>query len=160
MATARMSPDAHFGEEPDPFPWQTIIDSIEDRTLTPFLGAGISSPPLPGAHDLAEKLADAKAYPFKVKDLMEVAQYAATLADPSAPKRFVRKLFEQIEDPLFGHANQPHTILASLPIRVYLTTNYDLFMEKALEKRKRTPRSEICRWNSGLKQSQRPGAAR
>jgi hypothetical protein len=33
---------------------------------------------------------------------------------------------------------------------MFLTTNYDLYMEKALEARYRTPRSELCRWNKAL----------
>lgn len=151
MTATDISRRTAAGGDPDQFPWQTIIESIEDGALTPFLGAGVSNPPLPGARDLAERMAEATNYPFKSRDLMEVAQYSATLTDPSSPKRFVRRFFEQIPDPNFRDPHQPHAILASLPIPVYLTTNYDTYMEKALEVRLRTARPEICRWNSGLK---------
>jgi SIR2-like protein len=140
-----------IGEDRDEFPWQTIIESIEDGGLTPFLGAGVSNPPLPSARELADEMAKATEYPFKSRDLMEVAQYSATLTDPSKPKRFVRKHFERIPDPNFRDRTQAHAILASLPIPIYLTTNYDTYMEKALAAHRRPAKSQICRWNSGLK---------
>jgi len=39
-------------------------------------------------------------------------------------------------------------MLADLPLPVYLTTNYDDFMTRALTERHRDPKREICRWNS------------
>jgi len=139
--------------EADEFPWEAVIDCIEDRALTAFLGAGISAPPLPDAATLAAKLIEARKalYPFRSTGLMEVAQYWATLEGQSAPKRQVRKVFEAIAQPDFRAPDQPHRLLASLPIAVYLTTNYDLYMEQALVANHRMPHKEICRWNSGLR---------
>lgn len=151
MSATDTTQSSSIAEDQEQFPWQTIIESIDDRALTPFLGAGVSNPPLPGARELAAEMAKATHYPFKSRDLMEVAQYSATLQDPSTPKRFVRKYFERIPEPNFRDRNQPHAILASLPIPVYLTTNYDKYMERALEEHGRPPMSQICRWNSGLK---------
>lgn len=151
MSATDTTHEVSIAEDRDDFPWQTILESIDDGALTPFLGAGVSNPPLPGARQLAEEMAKATEYPFKSRDLMEVAQYSATLTAPSTPKRFVRKSFERIPDPDFRDRSQPHAILASLPIPVYLTTNYDLYMEKALEAHRRPATSQICRWNSGLK---------
>ena len=37
--------------------------------------------------------------------------------------------------------------IAELPLPVYLTTNYDDFMIRALRHRGREPTREICRWN-------------
>lgn len=41
----------------------------------------------------------------------------------------------------------PYAILADLNIPVYITTNYDHLMEKALEDKGKKPVSEFCRWN-------------
>jgi len=81
---------------------------------------------------------------------MQVAQYAATMVDGTAPKEYVRELFDKVCDPDFTDPAQPHALLARLPIPVYLTTNYDGYMEKALAENNRAPLAEVCRWNSGL----------
>jgi hypothetical protein len=135
-----------------PIPWESLLRRIDDGSLTPFLGAGMSRPPLPGAADLAAVLAGQYDYPFVNKtDLMEVAQFVATTFDNSEPKNAVAAIFKKIPDPDFDDADQPHSILARLPLPVYLTTNYDDYMEKALLKRNRSPLSEVCRWNSELR---------
>jgi hypothetical protein len=151
MTTVDDSDVALSQEGMEDFPWDLIIEAMEDQELTPFLGAGISNPPLPAGRELAQKLAAAYDYPFKSMELLEVAQYVATLKVSSAPKRFIRKLFEQAPEPNFLSPTQPHAILAGLPVPVYLTTNYDTYMEQALTAHNRSPRSEICRWNNALK---------
>lgn len=42
----------------------------------------------------------------------------------------------------------PHSNLARLNLPVYITTNYDNFMEYAIRKRGKIPTSEFCRWNN------------
>ena len=138
----------------DDIPWSELVRRIEAGNLTPFLGAGISRPPLPGASELALDLAQQFEYPFVRKtDLMEVSQFIATNVDGEAPKTAVADIFKGVKDPDFGKEDQPHSILASLPLRIYLTTNYDDYMEKALDKANRTALHEVCRWNKELRQS-------
>jgi hypothetical protein len=49
-------------------------------------------------------------------------------------------------------AANPLLLLAALPLPIYVTTCYHDFLEVALrEKARKEPRSEICRWNEGLK---------
>ncbi len=134
-------------------PWADLIERIQRGRLTPFLGAGISRPPLPDGVELANELAGQTqdGYPFlHCDDLMQVAQYTATLVDGSSPKVAVAGLLKQYDPPDFSDKTQPHRVLASLPIATYLTTNYDLYMEQALVKENRTPLTEVCRWNSEL----------
>jgi len=133
-------------------PWDELVRRIQREELTPFLGAGISRPPLPGAAELAGKLADEEPkYPFVERgDLMQVGQYMATLLDGSAPKGLVAEVLRKLGEPDFDDVLQPHRVLASLPIPIYLTTNYDDFMERAIRKENRTPLVEICKWNSEL----------
>ena len=58
----------------------------------------------------------------------------------------------KIEAPNFDlpeYENSPYAILAELPFPIYITTNYDNFMEKALKDKRRNPVTEFCRWNPG-----------
>jgi hypothetical protein len=49
--------------------------------------------------------------------------------------------------PDFSRSNEPHGMLAELPLPVYITTNYDNFMFEALEWKHKKPRRLVCRWN-------------
>lgn len=48
-----------------------------------------------------------------------------------------------------GPAN-PYLVLAECPLPIYLTTGYHNFLEVALRRAGKEPRSEICRWHQGL----------
>lgn len=52
-------------------------------------------------------------------------------------------------DPDSGE-NNPLLLLADLPLPLYLTTGYHTFLEAALAKMGKTPRSEFCRWHPTL----------
>jgi hypothetical protein len=135
--------------------WNEVVDRIRAHEATPFLGAGVSRPPLPDGGELADELvaeyerSTERPYPFKSRDLMHVAQYWATMVDNQAPKRAIKRIFDRRPEPEFT-PDQPHCRLAALDCPVYLTTNYDLYMERALELRGRQPETEVCRWSSGL----------
>jgi hypothetical protein len=137
-------------------PWPALARRVCDHVVTPFLGAGVSRPPLPNSLELAEKLIakyeqnEGKRYPFsRSRDLMQVAQYWATMVDNLEPKTAVQDIFEAISEPKFDD-QQPHVMLAKLNCPVYLTTNYDDFMERALRRENREPMTEVCRWSTGL----------
>lgn len=78
----------------------------------------------------AELLAEAEA---EVDDLT-VSAFASRLGYPQ----------------LAGGAADPLQILANLPVRVYLTTSPYTFLEDALRRAGRQPRSELCRWRQEL----------
>jgi hypothetical protein len=136
--------------------WNEIVDRIADHEATPFLGAAVSREWLPDATQLAEELADdyektqGEPYPFADRDdLMKVAQYWGTMVDNQAPKRAVKRLLKARTPPDFT-GNQTHAMLAELACPVYLTTNYDDYMERALKAAGRSPVTEVCRWSSAL----------
>ena len=61
-------------------------------------------------------------------------------------------LARQLGYPRFADGqNDALLLLASFPISVYVTTSFHTFLEAALEKAGKAPRSELCRWHSGLK---------
>lgn len=47
-------------------------------------------------------------------------------------------------------AEDPLLLLANLPLPIYLTTSPYTFLEEALRRAGREPRSELCRWHVGL----------
>ena len=49
-----------------------------------------------------------------------------------------------------GEETDPLLILANLPISIYITTSYHAFIEAALRKVGKRPRSDFCRWHSRL----------
>lgn len=58
---------------------------------------------------------------------------------------------ERLGYPRFGRPNvDPLLILAELPIPIYLTTSYHNFIEVALRRAGKEPRTEFCRWHRGM----------
>jgi hypothetical protein len=136
--------------------WDLLLRRIKAGECTPFLGAGASADVLPLGRDVAEKWATQRGYPFADShDLIRVAQYRAVMAGDSVlPKEEMISELQQCQLPDFSKPDQPHRILASLPLPVYLTTNYDNFMTQALGQKpnpNKAPQEVMCRWNSQLK---------
>lgn len=51
---------------------------------------------------------------------------------------------------LSGGADNPLLILADLPVPIYITTSPYTFLEDGLHRAGKSPRSEFCRWHTGL----------
>jgi hypothetical protein len=68
--------------------------------------------------------------------------------DSQFPKEEIINLIKAAEHPDFKASGEPHGVLADLPLPIYLTTNYDDFMFRALQENQfRKPVREFCRWN-------------
>lgn len=130
--------------------WNLLIRSIKLGRCTPFLGAGACYGVLPLGADIARDWAVRHEYPFDdANNLIKVAQFLAVENYPMFPKDEIVQMFQDTKAaPDFTQKDEPHRLLADLPIPVYLTTNYDDFMTRALESRHRDPKREICRWNT------------
>jgi SIR2-like domain len=48
------------------------------------------------------------------------------------------------------YRNTPPAGLADLNLPIYITTNYDYFIEEALKAKGKQPISDFCRWNEDL----------
>jgi len=144
--------------------WDTLIRRLVDGKCTPVVGRGACSaaPPVgcdpaawkfqyPLTPELSRAWAQQVGYPFHDSDELDrVAQFVAVQRDQSAPKEHIQKLFAATTAPDFSVANEPHRILAALPVPVYLTTNFDDFLTRALQQRPekdKEPRVRLCRWN-------------
>src|SRR5712664_2483936 len=130
--------------------WNLLIRSIKQGRCTPFLGAGACYGVLPLGADIARQWAAKHHYPFEdSNNLIKVAQFLAVENYPMFPKDEIVQMFAYSKaSPDFNEKVEPHRVLADLPLPVYLTTNYDDFMARALESRNRDPKREVCRWNS------------
>jgi hypothetical protein len=131
--------------------WTRLVRQLRDGHCTPFLGAGACAGTLPGGGDLSERWADEYAYPFDDRrELPRVMQWAATtMADAVFIREQVTGALAGIGPPDFSDPEEPHRLLASLPLPLYLTTNYDDFMLRALEHAGKRPRRAICPWYRG-----------
>jgi len=133
--------------------WDILLGRIKDGKCTPFLGAGACFGTLPLGAEIAGKWADQYQYPLDDHDdLVRVAQYMAVKYDAVTPKEWLlREFFNEKNSPDFSQPDEPHGVLADLPLPVYITTNYDDFMVRALTARGKDPKRELCRWNRYIK---------
>ncbi len=131
--------------------WKSLLESIEQKKCTPFIGAGASSNWLPLAHQIADKWKEEYDYPLDDYDLARVAQFLAIQNENElSPKEILSSQLKKIKPPNFyleENRNTPYAVLADLNLPIYITTNYDYFMEEVLKSRGKDPVSEFCRWN-------------
>jgi hypothetical protein len=77
-------------------------------------------------------------------------QYAAFReGDAVYLKEKVCEYFRSIEPPDFSNPGEPHSLLAGFPIPVFITTNYDDFLDRALRVAGKNPNRGICSWFPG-----------
>src|SRR5262249_18861218 len=117
--------------------WDVLLRRIKVGKCTPFLGAGACYGVLPLGSDIAREWAEKYEYPLEdSSDLARVAQYLAVTRDPMHPKERIAAQLENVQTPGFTETDELHGLLADLPLPVYITTNYDNFMVKALQHRR------------------------
>lgn len=81
------------------------------------------------------------------EDAVEELQEEANL-----DKLTFSEVADRLDFPRFDEGQKnPFLLLADLPLPIYLTTGYHTFMEAALQKAGKKPRTEICYWNKRLK---------
>jgi hypothetical protein len=133
--------------------WDLLLRRIKAGKCTPFLGAGACVGTLPLGSKIAQEWAQKHQYPLEdSSDLARVAQFLAVQYDPMFPKEeILEEWFKNVTSPDFTEPDEPHRVLADLPLPVYMTTNYDDFMVQALRSRNKDPRQELCRWNKYVK---------
>jgi hypothetical protein len=128
--------------------WERLTAQLSRGHCTPFLGAGACAGTLPAAAEMSSAWASKYNYPFlDHHDLARVMQYISiTKRDPVFVKEEVCEDFAGKPPPPFGIPSEPHALLAEFPIRVFITTNYDDFLMKALAWAGKRPKSAICPW--------------
>jgi hypothetical protein len=134
--------------------WDALLPRIKAGKCTPFLGAAVNAGILPLGKEIAEEWAKEWDYPLESKDdLAKVAQYLAIKFDAARPKEMVLEKLDKSQKPFdFNDEQEPLNVLAKLPLPLYITTNYDDLLFKAVEYHgrasNRKPVFEVCNWNS------------
>lgn len=132
--------------------WNLLLRRIWSGECTPFLGAGACADVLPLGKDIAYQWAGEHGYPMEDSgDLARVSQYMTLKYDAIMPRGEIVDIIKASPGPDFSNPDEPHDFLATLPLPLYMTTNYDDFMLRALRKRHKEPIRELCRWNKGIK---------
>ncbi|WP_410509501.1 SIR2 family protein [Methanosarcina hadiensis] len=138
--------------------WGILLKRIKEGNCTPFLGTGACCQIIPFGSQIANEWAKKYDYPMGDSDnLSWVAKFVAvTEEDDMFPREEIctkiKELIEEVTPKYFKTCGELHGVLADLPLPVYITTNYDDLMVRALKSRGKTPVKEICRWNKRLKQ--------
>jgi SIR2-like domain len=129
--------------------WARLVAQLNRGDCTPFLGAGACDV-LPTASELGSRWAAQYDYPFVDReDLAKVMQYAAIMEGDSVYlKEKVCDYLRSVDPPDYGNPAEPHALLAKFPIPVFITTNYDDFLVRALGLAGKSPNSAICSWFS------------
>jgi hypothetical protein len=133
--------------------WDQLIAKVRIPKITPFLGAGASSPPLRLGSAIAKDWAHKSPrydYPFPDdSNLARVAQYVAIEEeDIDAPKTLILDEFKDKPRPDFSRTDEIHRVVADLNLPIYITTNYDDFMTRALERdNAKKPQRILCNWH-------------
>jgi hypothetical protein len=129
--------------------WKILLKQIRKGTCVPFIGPNVCKSVYPSKTQIAQRWAEEEEYPLDDRsDLARVAQFLAVQNAPSYPVEKLTEEYEGIEAPNFADAGEPHRVLADLPLPLYITTNYDSFMSRALTQITipRNPHREFCRW--------------
>jgi hypothetical protein len=129
--------------------WEVLLRRIKEEKCTPFLGTGIHSETTTLRAKIAEEWAREYEYPLQdVLNLARVARFISIKFDADFTKGKLVDRLNTMAAPNFDDADNPYSILAALPLPVYITTNYDDYMVRALTKAKRDVQREMCRWNA------------
>jgi SIR2-like domain len=135
--------------------FRELVRKIDQKRCVPFLGAGAGHPWLHLGSTIAQEWAKMFDYPMENStNLSQVSQFLAIEnEDPNMPKYLLSDDLSKIHPPDFSlpdYHNTLYAVLADLELPIYITTNYDHFIEAALESRGKQPTSDFCRWNEDL----------
>lgn len=159
--------------------WPALLANIREGKCTPILGPGLAEPLLGSRREIAQSWAQTYHFPMAphlTDDLPQVAQFLATDQQLAFPQQALIdharnemiKRFDSLIDTSVDRTslddmistvgahfrktkeNEPHRILASLPLPVFITTNFSNLMADALTAADKQPVVEFCRWKDEL----------
>lgn len=155
--------------------WRDLLTSICKRKCIPFVGSGIytiqsedAKMLLPSSKAIVERWKKEHRYPledlyelarvYTLEDSYQLARLAQFLeiesADEMYPKNMLSDMLKEIDLVDFNSQfknSSPYNILANLDLPIYITTNYDKFLELTISKSpNKESQSELCRWNDNL----------
>ena len=141
--------------------WENLLYAMDKKNCIPIIGEGALEfinqidyhAPIT-KQELAKQLVAEYNYPLEGPyELPKVAQFITIdQANETSSKQVISSKLKEVHIPDFKnkYKNSLHALLGELDLPIYITTNYDLFMEEALKSQGKEPVSEFCRWNDDL----------
>jgi hypothetical protein len=169
-----------FGDDRKGFErWPALVRSISHGRVTPFLGPGLVEPYFGARSEIALRWAETYGFAGRSSgkaDLAQVAEYLAVNQDQGFPRvelveylrnEALRRYGDRLPEaaraaPLpelltaisaeqrARDPNDVHTLLAQLPVPIYVTINQDPLLAEALRATGKQPVVELCRWNEDI----------
>lgn len=168
-----------FSTESDDNAWDRLLRYLDKAKITPILGPGMATSILGLRNQLARQLAERHHFPMAVNDaeiLSRVAQYLAAerddaysrdafmralrteamergkslLDDPPEKYRNLTRLLRAVWERTSDDPDEPHRLLARLPLPIFITVNPDDLMTEALKREGKKPRVDRCLWSPQL----------
>ncbi len=159
--------------------WPALINNIRQSRCTPILGPGLSESLLGSRREIARRWAESYHFPMAPHhkdDLPQVAQYLAVNQEYFFPRDKFQEYLRQELLKHYGKAlpdeldkapleelmkavgnlrresdpEDPHRILAELPLPIYITGDYGNLLDTALTAAGKSPRVDMCRWNTEI----------
>ena len=153
--------------------WPALVGSITRGKCTPILGHGLLDHFIGSTREVAQHLALKHHFPLNPAardDLPQVAQFLAVKQDVDLLRdeltyAFRTALAAHAPEPLVAEASldtqlshvgaqrrsadagEPHRVLASLPLPIFLTATPDRLLADALSEGAKAPQVQICPWN-------------
>ncbi|HJR81728.1 MAG TPA: SIR2 family protein [Anaerolineales bacterium] len=129
--------------------WANLLRRIQAGKCTPILGPGVLVGLLPSQAEIAKKWAAEIGYPLRPSDdLSQVAQYMSIQYDDAIyPKEKLAAEIRSAGLPDETASDEAHRALAELPLSIYVTTNYDELMSRALKIANKEPSQDLVQWS-------------
>ncbi|WP_214104792.1 SIR2 family NAD-dependent protein deacylase [Acrocarpospora catenulata] len=139
-------------DEPD---WERLVWQLRNGQCTPFVGGGAAAGLLPTGAELSHLFAERYDYPFSDRhDLPRVIEYAESVVrDRVYLREEISRLFSS-SLVLQNDASRVHGTIARLPVPVYITTNFDDLLARALREQGKSPRVLTFTWWAGPNERQ------
>lgn len=164
---------SHVSQGGSTIDWEPLLIYMSRNSVIPIVGPGINRGLLLSNEETSERWARDYGYPEgDSTDLPRVSKYVETTQGMNLPRV---KLLEDLKSDLLEREgvqqrknlknltlseviekmaqqhfdrdqDEPHRLLAELPIRTYITTNFDSLMSAALQWTKRPPQRKSCLW--------------
>jgi hypothetical protein len=157
--------------------WKDLLTFICKKKCIPFIGSGTYTAQskdgktfIPLSKDIIDKWKEKHRYPledlyelariYTLEDSYQLARLAEFLEienadeDEMYPKTMLSEMLKEINSSNFNSESKlPYDVLANLNLPIYMTTNYDRFLEEALSRNgSKEPKSDFCKWSDKLMQ--------
>ncbi|MEU7829012.1 hypothetical protein [Nonomuraea sp. NPDC049129] len=131
--------------------WARLINQLRTGYCTPFIGAWASDGNVASGSSLSREWVARYTYPFVDHgDFARVMQYVRTVLGDAALKQEFSRHLRAMSPPDFIAPGEVHPSIARFPVPVFLATNYDDFLVRAIRFSAKEPSVAIFPWRKGL----------